>query len=110
MNSQSEVVEDGEEVLGEFVGGASQFWIENHDLPAVFLNEESEQVKAKAGKSVAVGNHRRELVSAQKSFQYGTQSFPLEVEAASDVLNDFCLGVEVAHSLDLSLQVIALLS
>lgn len=108
MPLASEVVQYGEEVLGEFVFGTAQSWIENHELAAVFLNEESEQVEPEAAESVAVGNHKLELVAAQKSFQYGVKPFALEIESRADVFDDFGLRVERGEPLHLSLEVVAL--
>jgi len=43
--------------------------IENHDLTAVVLDEEGDEVEAEPCKSVTVGNHNPELIAAQESFQ-----------------------------------------
>jgi hypothetical protein len=70
----TEMVEEGN---GTF--GCNTFAL-NHEFSIVLFNEVTEQ---------SIGNHNFELVSAQKSFQYGAQSFALEVEPASDVSDDF---------------------
>ena len=102
------MVEYGEQVFGKLGLGASHAWIENQDFAAVSLNEVTEQVEAEPGKPIPVGNHKFELVPAQKSFQYGTQTFSFEVEARRDVFDDFCLRVDAVHSVDLSFEIVSL--
>lgn len=104
-----EVVEYGEQVLGEFIFGATQSLIENHDFPAVLLNEASKQVESKPTESVTVGNHNLELVSAQNASQYGLKPFAFEVESTPDVFDDFRLRINRLESLALSFKVVTLL-
>jgi hypothetical protein len=64
-----ELMKDGEKIGCELSFGACQSCIENQEFSTVFLDQKFNEVKAKSGKAVSVGNHNLELVSAQKSFQ-----------------------------------------
>ena len=57
-------MQDGENILGEFLLGAVIVSAENHDLPAVSLNLPPDEVESKWGKAVFVGNHKTELNSS----------------------------------------------
>ena len=62
-------MEDGENILGEFLLGAVIVSAENHDLAAVSLNLPPDEVESKSRKAVFVGNHKTELSSSVQSFQ-----------------------------------------
>jgi len=108
-HSTREVVEYGEQVFGKLCWGTTHSCIENQEFAAVSLNKEAEEVESEPGKPIPMGNHKLELVSAQKSFQYGLQTFSFEVESGRDVFDDFRLGVDAVHSLDLPFKIISLL-
>lgn len=63
-------MKDGEKIGGEF-GFLAGFhvWVENHEFSTVFFDKESKGINAEPCKSVTVGNHNLEFVSAQESFQ-----------------------------------------
>ena len=56
-----------------------------------------------------MGNHKLELISAMKSFQYGSQSGTLPIESARNVGDDFSVRVDGPHVRDLSIEVAPLL-
>ena len=64
---------------------------------------------SEACESVPVGNHKREFISAMKSFQYGCKSFPSVVEPGGDI--GYHLGARIVflHESDLALEVAGLL-
>ena len=62
-------MQDGENILGEFLLGAVTVSSENHDLSAVSLNLPFDEVEPEPGKAVLVGNHKPELISAVQPFQ-----------------------------------------
>src|SRR5258705_13930208 len=83
---------------------------ENHDLSTVAVDKPFDEVKAEPCQSVAVGNHKFELMALQAAFQYGLKPFAFEVEAAGNVGDDFgiwLLRLEIGH---LSLQSVGLFS
>ena len=77
MSALSESVRSGgkdskhcRQVLGKFkVRTGVLRWAENHDFATVTLDDPFDEVKTEAGKPVTVGNHKSELISAQRSFQ-----------------------------------------
>ena len=71
------------------------------------LDQPLDEFKPEAGESVPVGNHKIELISAVKSFQYGDESLAFPVESAGDVGDDLGLGIELSHVSDLLLEVSA---
>ena len=102
-------MEYGEKVGCKLGFGASRIWIENHEFSTVFFDQQSNEVESKSGKPVTVGNHNRELVSAQKSFQQGSKPFALEIKAGTDVLDDFRSRESGLQSMGLSFEVVSLL-
>ena len=61
------------------------------------------------GESVAVGNHKCELIALVNSFQYGSKSFAPVVESGCDVSDDLCVWEVFLHEGDLSVEVAGLL-
>ena len=61
------------------------------------------------GESVAVGNHKCELIALVNSFQYGSKSLSAVVESGCNVGDDFSVGVLLLHEGDLPLEVAGLL-
>ena len=59
--------------------------------------------------SVAVGNHKCELIALVNSFQYGSKSLSAVVESGCNVGDDFSVGVLLLHEGDLPLEVAGLL-
>jgi hypothetical protein len=59
-------MQDGENILREFLLGAVVRLSENHDFPAVTLalDEPFDEFETEPGESVAVGNHKAEFISA----------------------------------------------
>jgi hypothetical protein len=111
VHSGCEDAKDSEQVLEKLVGwaGVSRF-AENHDLSTVALDKPFDKVKAEPCKAVAVGNHNCELIALQAAFQYGFKTFPIEVESAGDVGDNFgvrLFGFKVGN---LSLQIVFLLT
>ena len=109
MQSATEGVQDGENILGEFLFGAVIRVAENHDLAPVLLGQPLDEVKPEPRQAVPVGNHNAELIAAMESLQYGDKSFPAKVESTTDVGDDSGIGVSLPHEVNLSLQVVALL-
>ena len=101
-------MEDGENILGEFLLGAVIRVAENHDFAAVLLGHPLDEFKAEPGEAVLVGNHNAELIAAMELLQYGDKSFSPEVEAATDVGNDPGVWIALPHEVNLSLQVVSL--
>ena len=62
-------MQDGENILGEFLLGAVIISVENHDLSTISLNLPFDEVEPESGKPVPVGNHKPELISAVQPFQ-----------------------------------------
>ena len=93
-------MEDGQEVLGEFL-----FWetvsliVENHEFSTVLFDKELYDFTAKSGESIPMGNNNPELISSQETSQYGNlKSFPLKVEVSTPVVSDdFCVWVDLLH-------------
>ena len=102
-------MQDGENILGEFLFGAVIRVVENHDPAAVLFGKPLDELKSKPGKPVSVGNHNSELIAAVKSLQYGDKSFSAEIEASADVGHDFGAGVAFSHEGDLPSKVFPLL-
>ena len=101
-------MKDGKQVLGKFFFWAVYWVVENQEFATVLFAQPPEDFNAKSRKTVSVGNHKRELVAAQKSSQYGPQSFSFEVKTAADVRDDFRLWEPLAHVDDLSGKIVAL--
>ena len=110
MQSATEGVQDGENILGEFLFGAVIRVAENHDPTAVLFGKPLDKLESEPCKPVPVGNHNEELIAALKSLQYGDKSFSPEVEPAANVGDDFGVGVASLHEVNLSLQVVFLLA
>jgi hypothetical protein len=64
-----EGVEDGENILGEFLFGAVVRVVENHDPAAVLLGKPLNKLEPESGEPVSMGNHNSELIAAVKSLQ-----------------------------------------
>ena len=62
-------MQDGENILGEFLLGAVIVTAENQDFSAVSFNLPPDEVKSESGKPVLVGNHKLELISSVQPFQ-----------------------------------------
>ena len=69
MQPATEGVENGGNILGEFLFGAVFLLTENHDFTTVSLDKPDNKLESEAGKPIPVGNHKFELISAVKSFQ-----------------------------------------
>ena len=69
VESAAEGMEDGENILGEFLLGAVILVVENQDVAAVLLGHPLDEFKAEPGDAVSVGNHNCELISAMESVQ-----------------------------------------
>ena len=69
VESATEGMEDGENILGEFLVGAVIRVVQNQDLAAVLLGHPLDEFKAEPGEAVSVGNHNLELIAAMESFQ-----------------------------------------
>ena len=67
MQSATEGVQDGENILGKFLLGAVIRVAENHDLAAVLLGHPPDEVEPGPGEPVPVGNHNTELIAAMES-------------------------------------------
>ena len=63
VDPSAEDSEDGEKVSRELFLGAEVSLIENHELPAVALEQGLDEFGPKARKTVSVGNHNTELIS-----------------------------------------------
>lgn len=63
--------EDAEKILGKLGSGAVYSLVENHDVSTVLFDRIAHEVKPESGKTVFVGNHKRELITCEKSVQYG---------------------------------------
>ena len=55
--------EDGKKVSRELLFGAEVSLIENHELPAVALEQRLDEFRSKPRKTVSVGDHNTELIS-----------------------------------------------
>ena len=71
VHAAGEDREDAEKILGKLGSGAVYSLVENHDCSTVGLDQIAHEVKPETGKTVSVGNHKRELITAEKSVQYG---------------------------------------
>ena len=109
MQSATEGVQDGENILGKFLLGAVIRVAENHDLAAVLLGHPPDEVEPEPGEPVPVGNHNTELIAAMESLQQGDKSFALEVEPATNIGDEPGVGIALPHEDNLPLQVVALL-
>ena len=78
---------------------------ENHEFAAAVADKPLNEVTSDTNESVFVGNHNRELLSAQDSSQYGLKPLTLIVEGGADVLDDVGFGKAFSHRLDLALEV-----
>jgi hypothetical protein len=81
---------------------------ENHELAASLLKEELEEVEGNSTQSVAMEDHNFADTAGEDSFQKGEQAFALEVDARSDVLDDFDTRSVGLEEVDLSLEVLFL--
>ena len=109
MQSATEGVQDGENILGKSLLGAVIRVAENHGLAAVLLGHPPDEVEPEPGEPVPVGNHNTELIAAMESLQQGDKSFALEVEPATNIGDDPGVGIALPHEDNLPLQVVALL-
>jgi hypothetical protein len=100
---------DGKDIFREFFFGAVFSSVENHDFSAGFANNEIDEFEPKPCKTVFVGNHNCELIALHCSFQYGEQSFTFEIDAGTNVGNDFGVWKLLAHVPDLPCKIIFLL-
>ena len=62
-------MEDLEKIFGEFFVGAIHNAVENQEFSTICSDKEVDEFESESSKAVFVGNHKRELVSLQKSFQ-----------------------------------------
>ena len=62
-------MQDGENILREFLLGAVVFVTENHDASAVLLGQPLDKLESEPGESVFVGNHNAELIASVKTLQ-----------------------------------------
>ena len=62
----TEGVQDGENILGEFLLGAVIRVVENHDPAAVLFGKPLDELESEP---VSVGNHNSELIASVKSLQ-----------------------------------------
>jgi hypothetical protein len=108
MESTGEDSEDSEDIFREFFFGAVFSSVENHDFSTDFTDNEFDKLEPKPCKAVFVGNHNCELISLHCSVQYGEQSFAFEVDAGTNVGDDFGVWKLLAHVPDLPREVIFL--
>jgi len=73
------------------------------------LNNKLDDLAPESCKTVSVGNHKRDDSSAHRSFQYGPQSFPFEIDSRANVFDDFSVGISLSHVLGLPLKIVPLL-
>ena len=66
MQPATEGVQDGENILGEFLLGAVIRVVENHDPAAVLFGKPLDEL---GSEPVSVGNHNSELIASVKSLQ-----------------------------------------
>ena len=78
---------------------------ENHEFAAAVADNPVNVFTSDTNASVLVGNHNRELLSAQDSSQYGFKPLTLIVKGGADVLDDVGFGEAFSHRLDLALKV-----
>ena len=62
LEPATEGMEDGENILGEFLLGAVIRVVQNQDLAAVLLGHPLDEFKAEPSEAVSVGNHNLELI------------------------------------------------
>ena len=101
-------MKDIEQILGKFVLWRVRSLIENHEFSTVVLDNLSNEFTAKSCQSVTVGNHKLDAIAAHCAFQNGFKSGSFEIESTTNVLNDFCLRILIAHELNLAVKFIAL--
>ena len=105
VDASSKDREDGEKVSRELFLGAEVSLIENHELPAVALEQRLDEFCSKPRKTVSVGDHNTKLISLVYSLQYGKKSFALEVESRTDLADDLGVRISFSHEGDLPLEV-----
>ena len=77
----------------------------NHEFCASLCEDPVDQLKSESAQAVSVLNDNRRDKSAVYLVQKGDKSLPFEIEAGSDVLDDFVLGVGFLQELDLTFEV-----
>ena len=63
VDAGAEYREDGEKVSRDLFFGAEVPLIENHEFPAVALEQRLDEFRSKPPKTVSVGDHNAELIS-----------------------------------------------
>ena len=101
-------MENFQQIGSKFFFGTVCRLVENHDFATVLFHQESNDFAAESGESIPMGNHTSEFITAQESFQYPLVSFAFEVDAATEVFDDFRFGVAFPHEFDLRGQVVRL--
>ena len=102
-------MQDGEQVSGKFLLRGLFDVIENHESSAVTFDKPKYEFVAESTEPVFVGNHNLLDISTDCGFQYGSKTFPFEIEARADVFDDFVFWVLGPHEIDLSFKIITLL-
>ena len=69
MDSATEGLQDGENILGDFLFWAVIRVVENHDPTAVLFGKPLDELESEPGQPVSVGNHNPELIASVKSLQ-----------------------------------------
>jgi hypothetical protein len=81
----------------------------NQEFNVILLKQEFQKVECNSCKSVAVHDHNLADQAGHDVFQKGLQTMPFEVNAGSDVLDDFVARVRLFEFVDLSDKIGSLL-
>ena len=102
-------MQNREQVASKLLFGRLFDVVENHEFSTVFFDNPSDEFVPKSAKAVFVGNHNLLDISFDCRFQYGSKTFPFEIEPRTNVFDDFVLWVFGSHEFDLAVKVIPLL-
>ncbi|MCI0714430.1 MAG: hypothetical protein L0154_30020 [Chloroflexi bacterium] len=77
-------------------------------MSTVALDKSLDKLNADPCESMAVGNHKGELIALQTSFQYGSKLLPFEMKPVADVADAFRMRFLALEILNLPLRLILL--
>jgi hypothetical protein len=83
--------------------------VENHEFDSVLGKDPLDELESEPAEPISMGNDHFLNASSVDAFQKGKKPFAGEVDAASNVLDEFVVGVALLEVVDLSLEVFSLL-
>jgi len=101
-------MKNGEKIFCELLLGTVFTFVENQDLPTVFVDKVLNNFEPESAKAISVGDNKCDCIPKQASFQNGSETLSVKIKPRSDILDDLCFGELLSHEDDLSYEVVFL--